>query len=143
MATVLDKRAEKFAYDSQSQLTDLVHTDQEGVLDCYTYLYDLTGNKTGITKERRGMESESGVYTYGYGAPVRLSRIQKDGKLQSRYGYDVFGNRTSKEEGIVRTIYRYNTLNRLEMAVGQPGKTARYEYNGLGHQTGWQEGNVT
>ena len=36
------------------------HQDKEGILDRYTYLYDLLGNKTGITKERRGLTEESG-----------------------------------------------------------------------------------
>ena len=157
--------------------------DPQGLLDRYTYLYDLTGNKTGITKERRGMEAESGVYTYGYDALGRLSEIQKDGQMQTRYGYDAFGNRILKEEGTTRTTYRHNalnqliaenregieklygydrrgnlthiiengqtthqyvygTLNRLEMAVDQAGKAAKYAYNGLGHRVGKQEGSI-
>ena len=142
-----------------------------------------TGNKTGITKERRGLEAESGVYTYGYDALGRLSEIQKDGQMQTRYGYDAFGNRILKEEGTTRTTYRHNalnqliaenreriekvygydrrgnltriiengqtthqyvygTLNRLEMAVDQAGKAAKYAYNGLGHRVGKQEGSI-
>src|SRR5699024_11005911 len=100
-----------YTYDSKGQLTELVHRDREGVSDRYTYLYDLTGNKTGITKERRGLEAQSGAYTYGYDALGRLSQIQKDGKLQTRYGYDAFGNRVLKEDREGRTTYRHNTLN--------------------------------
>ena len=87
--------------------------DPQGLLDRYTYLYDLTGNKTGITKERRGLPEESGAYTYGYDALGRLSEIQKDGQMQTRYGYDAFGNRILKEEGTTRTTYRHNALNQL------------------------------
>ena len=87
-----------YRYDRKDQLTELLHQDQEGILDRYTYLYDLLGNKTGITKERRGLERESGQYRYGYDALGRLSEIQKDGEIQTRYGYDAFGNRTWKEE---------------------------------------------
>ena len=87
-----------YRYDRKDQLTELVHQDKEGILDRYTYLYDLLGNKTGITKERRGLERESGQYRYGYDALGRLSEIQKDGEIQTRYGYDAFGNRTRKEE---------------------------------------------
>ena len=71
--------------------------DKEGVLDRYTYEYDLLGNKTGITKERRGLEEESGAYTYGYDALERLSSIHKDGIRQTGYTYDAFGNRTGKK----------------------------------------------
>ena len=170
-----------YAYDRKDQLTELVHRDQEGILDRYTYLYDLLGNKTGITKERRGLEQESGSYTYGYDALGRLSEIQKDGQMQTRYGYDAFGNRTWKEESGERTSYQYNVINqmvsekhgellkaysydkrgnltgiqengawkkqyvygainRLEEAVDAAGKQARYQYNGLGHRVGKQEG---
>ena len=94
-------------------MTELVHRDKEGILDRYTYLYDLLGNKTGITKERRGLEQESGSYTYGYDALGRLSEIQKDGKVQTQYGYDAFGNRIWKEESRERTSYQYNDLNQM------------------------------
>ena len=170
-----------YRYDRKDQLTELVHQDQEGILDRYTYLYDLLGNKTGITKERRGLERESGQYRYGYDALGRLSEIQKDGEIQYRYGYDAFGNRTWKEERGEQTSYQYNALNqlvserqgeirkeygydkrgnltailengawkkqyvygamnRLEEAVDAAGKQARYQYNGLGHRVGKQEG---
>ena len=170
-----------YAYDRKDQLTELVHRDQEGILDRYTYLYDLLGNKTGITKERRGLTEESGSYHYGYDALGRLSEIQKDGQMQTRYGYDAFGNRTWKEESGERTSYQYNVINqmvsekhgellkaysydkrgnltgiqengawkkqyvygainRLEEAVDAAGKQARYQYNGLGHRIGKQEG---
>ena len=170
-----------YVYDRKDQLKELVHSDKEGILDRYTYLYDLLGNRTGITKERRGLEQESGSYTYGYDALGRLSEIQKDGQMQTRYGYDAFGNRTWKEESGERTSYQYNiinqmvnerhgeilrayrydkrgnltgilengawkkqyvygAINRLEEAVDAAGKQARYQYNGLGHRVGKQEG---
>ena len=170
-----------YRYDRKDQLTELLHQDQEGILDRYTYLYDLLGNKTGITKERRGLEHERGQYRYGYDALGRLSEIQKDGEIQTRYGYDAFGNRTWKEESGEQTSYQYNALNqmvserqgeirkeygydkrgnltailengawkkqyvygamnRLEEAVDAAGKQARYQYNGLGHRVGKQEG---
>ena len=170
-----------YRYDRKDQVTELVHRDKEGILDRYTYLYDLLGNKTGITKERRGLEQESGSYTYGYDALGRLSEIQKDGKVQTQYGYDAFGNRIWKEESRERTSYQYNDLNqmvserqgeirkeygydkrgnltsilengtwkkqyvygainRLEEAVDAAGKQARYQYNGLGHRVGKQDG---
>ena len=170
-----------YAYDRKDQLTELVHSDKEGVLDRYTYLYDLLGNKTGITKERRGLTEESGSYHYSYDALDRLSEIQKDGQMQTRYGYDAFGNRTWKEESGERISYQYNVINqmvsekhgeilkayrydkrgnltgilengawkkqyvygainRLEEAVDAAGKQARYQYNGLGHRVGKQDG---
>lgn len=54
---------------------------KEGILDAYTYRYDLTGNKTAIEKQRRGLPEESGLYTYGYDPLGRLSKVTKDGEM--------------------------------------------------------------
>ena len=86
---------------------------RSGILDAYRYQYDLLGNKTGIEKQRRGYPEESGSYTYWYDPLGRLSQIQKDGQLQTTYGYDAFGNRVLKQEGEQKTTYRYNALNQL------------------------------
>ena len=127
-----------YAYDRKDQLTELVHRDQEGILDRYTYLYDFLGNKTRITKERRGLEQESGSYTYGYDALGRLSEIQKDGQMQTRYGYDAFGNRTWKEESGERTSYQYNVIN--QMVREKHGELLKaYSYDKRGNLTGIQE----
>ena len=127
-----------YAYDRKDQLTELVHRDQEGILDRYTYLYDLLGNKTGITKERRGLEQESGSYTYGYDALGRLSEIQKDGQMQTRYGYDAFGNRTWIEESGERTSYQYNVIN--QMVSEKHGELLKaYSYDKRGNLTSIQE----
>ncbi len=126
-----------YAYDEKSQLRELLHTDKEGILDHYTYEYDLLGNKTGITKERRGLEEESGAYTYGYDALERLSSIHKDGIRQTRYTYDAFGNRTGKEEQGTQIRYRYNSLNQLVSQTDQnaDGSVSReiYSYDRRGN----------
>ena len=126
-----------YAYDEKSQLIGLLHMDKEGVLDRYTYEYDLLGNKTGITKERRGLEEESGAYTYGYDALERLSSIHKDGIRQTRYTYDAFGNRTGKEEQGTQIRYRYNSLNQLISQTDQnaDGSVSReiYRYDRRGN----------
>lgn len=44
-----------YRYDCKGQIRELCHEDKEGLLDRYLYRYDLMGNKTGITKERRGL----------------------------------------------------------------------------------------
>ena len=66
-----------YCYDSKDQLTELIHRDKEGILDRYTYTYDLVGNKTGIRKERRGLTKESGTYTYGYDARGQVGEHQE------------------------------------------------------------------
>ena len=102
-----------YAYNQQGQLETLTHADKEGILDAYTYRYDLTGNKTAIEKQRRGLPEESGLYTYGYDPLGRLSKVTKDGEMLRTYGYDAFGNRTHMTEGDRETAYTYNAMNQL------------------------------
>ena len=102
-----------YKYDSKGQIKELVHKDREGVLDKYIYQYDLLGNKTGIEKQRRGLEEESGSYLYGYDALGRLNEVVKDGNALRGYQYDAFGNRTRLMEQGKTTTYAYNTMNQL------------------------------
>ena len=149
-----------YRYDRKDQLTELVHQDKEGILDRYTYLYDLLGNKTGITKERRGLEHERGQYRYGYDAfgnrtwkeesgeqtsyqynALNQMVSERQGEIRKEYGYDKRGNLTAiLENGAWKKRYVYGAMNRLEEAVDAAGKQARYQYNGLGHRVGKQEG---
>ena len=130
-----------YAYDEKSQLRELMHTDKEGVLDRYIYEYDLLGNKTSITKERRGLEEESGEQTsYQYNALNQMVS-ERQGEIRKEYGYDKRGNLTAiLENGAWKKQYVYGAMNRLEEAVDAAGKQARYQYNGLGHRVGKQEG---
>ena len=106
-----------FEYSSKGLLSRLAHTDKEGLLDEYIYSYDAANNKTGIIKNRRGLEEESGTYTYGYDPIGRLSTVTKDNELLRKYSYDAFSNRTLLEEmtgekaGVTR--YSYDALNQL------------------------------
>ena len=102
-----------YRYDSKGQIRELLHTDREGILDKYTYQYDLLGNKTGIEKQRRGLEEESGWYQYGYDSLGRLHEVVKDGNPLRTYHYDAFGNRTRLEERGKTTSHAYNCVNQL------------------------------
>ena len=102
-----------YRYDSKGQIKELIHKDQEGILDKYTYQYDLLGNKTGIEKQRRGLGEESGTYQYGYDPLGRLNEVTKDNNPLRTYEYDAFGNRTRLMERGKQTTYAYNTMNQL------------------------------
>ena len=93
----------------------LYHYDDQMCLESYRYEYDLMGNKTAVTKERRGLREESGRYVYGYDALSRLVSVSRDGNALREYAYDAFGNRSSMEDyGRGRNIsYTYDALNRL------------------------------
>ena len=106
-----------YEYNDKGLLTRLAHIDKEGLLDEYIYSYDAASNKTGIVKNRRGLEAESGTYSYGYDPIGRLRTVTKDNKLLRKYSYDAFSNRTLLEEmtgenaGVTR--YTYDSLNQL------------------------------
>ncbi len=124
----------RWLYDERGQLRELVHEDRYGVLDRYQYEYDLMGNKTAITKERRGLKEESGRYEYGYDSLSRLASVSKDGDAVRAYAYDSFGNRSSLEDfGRGRnTSYHYDALNRL-MYKEEGGARTDYGYDKRGN----------
>ena len=86
-------------YDDRGQLAELVHEDERGILDRYRYEYDLMGNRTAVTKERRGLREESGRYEYGYDALSRLVSVSRDGNALRDYSYDNRGNMIREEQG--------------------------------------------
>ncbi|MBD5494786.1 MAG: RHS repeat protein [Lachnospiraceae bacterium] len=102
-----------YAYNEEGFLSELVHRDSEGILDRYAYSYDLTGNKTTIEKQRRGLSEESGSYAYGYDALGRLATVARNGENLRTYEYDAFGNRSLLREGNKETVYFYNAMNQL------------------------------
>ena len=66
---------------------------------------------------------------------------ERQGGIRREYGYDKRGNLTGiLENGAWKKQYVYGAINRLEEAVDAAGKQARYQYNGLGHRVGKQEG---
>ena len=128
----------RWIYDERGQLVELLHEDRHGVLDKHQYEYDSMGNKTAITKDRRGLREESGRYEYGYDALSRLISVSKDGNALRNYVYDSFGNRSCLEdfEKGKNISYHYDAMNRLSKSWNDKGQEAIYLYNGLGQRTG-------
>ena len=102
-----------YAYNVREQLSELTHQDKKGIIDRYTYGYDLMGNKTSIEKQRKGLIEESGLYTYEYDALGRLKKVIKDNQFQRAYKYDAFGNRINLKERNNETVYTYNACSQL------------------------------
>ena len=97
------------------------------------YGYDAFGNRT--WKEERGEQT-----SYQYNALNQMVS-ERQGEIRKEYGYDKRGNLTAiLENGAWKKQYVYGAINRLEEAVDAAGKQARYQYNGLGHRVGKQEG---
>lgn len=121
-----------YCYDEKGQLRTLLHQDPQGILDEYRYGYDPTGNKTWVTRLRRGLEEESGDYHYGYDLLGRLTDVTKDGIHQKSYVYDAFGNRTGMIADGGQTSYEYNALNQLIAKSDQQTETF-YTYDKRGN----------
>lgn len=136
----------KWDYNRLGQLSELIHEDDRGILDRYTYEYDLLGNKTSIHKERREMSEESGNYTYYYDNLGRLTEVKKDKTLLRKYQYDSFGNRISVIDynQDLKSTYAYDEVNRLkeeEIIFSDGRKRKRYVYDKRGNMVGeYQEG---
>ena len=137
-------------YDGKGQLTELVHEDDKGILDRYRYEYDLMGNKTAVTRERRGLHAESGRYEYGYDALSRLVSVGRDGNALRAYAYDAFGNRSCMEDHGkgTRSSYAYDALNRLTAVEVCPldalmpgdGMRTDYSYDNRGNMIKQEQG---
>ena len=141
--TFPDGSSMSYAYNEKGQLLTFIHKDTEGILDAYSYEYDILGNKTGIEKQRRGLTEESGSYVYGYDALGRLSSVTKDGTALRSYSYDAFGNRTGLTENGKQTRYTYNALNQLLSKADVQGEET-YSYDKRGNLTQiLREGNIT
>ncbi|MCH5258800.1 MAG: RHS repeat-associated core domain-containing protein [Lachnospiraceae bacterium] len=134
----------QWQYDADGRLGGLTHEDKEGILDSWRYGYDRMGNRTAITRRRRGLEGESGNYGYGYDALGRLALVTREGEVLRSYAYDAFGNRVGMEEhtGGRRTAYRYDRCNRLTGRVRTADgmeQTRLYRYDNRGNLTGEEE----
>ena len=125
-------------YNGEGLPAGLTHEDKEGTLDRYEYAYDPMGNKTAVTRQRRGLPQESGVYTYAYDPAGRLTGVAKDNTPLRDYAYDTFSNRTMMRDHRKgsATAYTYDAANRLTMTQTQgiqPAPTKTYEYDNRGN----------
>jgi YD repeat-containing protein len=106
-----------YSYDSIGRLHELSNFDAKGLVDKIAYEYNLTGNKSKITKERQNLPEDSGIFEYAYDPLNRLKEVIRDGTTLGRYSYDGYGNRTALRAGNNSTSYAYNALNQLISTV--------------------------
>lgn len=130
----------EYAYTLSGQLSSLSHTDEQGVMDRFCHAYDFAGNRIQTEAYRRDMDSESGVFHYGYDLNHRLRIVYKDDAEIRQYGYDGFGNRSWMETEGIRTEYTYNEANQLlrETEEGPEGSDPYnrfYQYDRRGNMT--------
>ncbi|MCL2146451.1 MAG: DUF6531 domain-containing protein [Synergistaceae bacterium] len=124
----------QFSYNDTGLLSELTHSDREGVLDKYVYTYDSMMNKTCVEEFRRGMEEEGGKYQYAYDELSRLTGVTKDNTPIKKFGYDGYGNRDFAIDKGVRTDYAYNPLNQLTRLEGA-NRVQDFYYDARGNLT--------
>ena len=118
-----------YGYDALGRLSEI---QKDGQIQT-AYGYDAFGNRT--WKEEKG---ERTSYQYNI---LNQMVSEKHREVWKEYGYDKRGNLTSiRENEAWKKQYVYGAINRLEEALDVAGKQARYQYNGLGHRVGKQEG---
>ena len=124
-----------YRYNQAGKIEEILHKGAD-FTERYHYGYDVMGNKIMAEKERPGFSEDSGNFSYGYDAMNRLTGVAQNGKALRAYGYDAFGNRSSKTEyqtaGELVTTYRYNTKNQLMQETDADG-TKDYAYDHRGN----------
>ena len=122
-----------YTYNERGMLTELRNSVNNEILDSYEFTYDLLGNKTSISKHRKGISDESDLFEYGYDALGRLETVSKGGVLKKSYSYDAFGNRVALNEEGARFDYRYNAINQLMESVSSDGTREHFKYDRRGN----------
>ena len=144
------RRLLAFVYDkngnltAQEDVTGKVTEYRYNLLDQVTEVWDsgkrlaaYTYNPDGTV---RSIKNGNSLYTeYAYDADKNLigllTKLGDDTIVENHYRYDGNGNRTEKQQLSGRTIYEYDSLNRLSRAE-YPGWTEELFYDKAGNRTG-------
>jgi YD repeat-containing protein len=79
------------------------------VLSNHTYALDAQGRRSGVQEVINGVTRN---WSYGYDGLDRLSSATVDGSAET-YGYDIFGNRTSKANSTNTLAYIFDAAHQL------------------------------
>jgi RHS repeat-associated protein len=149
-----------FTYDNADRTIQLASVAPNGsMLTSFTYRYDNTANRTGVT------EVDSSVTTWSYDASYQLIGEQRtnvaaldwvdftlaqwgaftlaqwatfvldasSGTYNTTYTYDPVGNRLFKSANSALTTYSYDAANQVKTAVASTGVTT-YTFDLAGNQ---------
>lgn len=134
-----------YQYTTLGQLEEMTSNGPEGILEHFSYGYDVLGNRIREEKERKGLPEENGSYTYGYDPMGRLLEVRKEMELLRSYQYDKMGNRIQKTfqgpDGRKQITYGYNEIGQLIQESSNEIKK-KYYYDGRGNLTQIQENGI-
>jgi RHS repeat-associated protein len=104
----------EYTYNSRGDLTRIKWSNTSGTLYDLNYTCDRVGNRIRKTVET----PPSAVKSYGYGldALYRLTSVNQDGSLQSRYTFDPMGNRLTSRNSTDITEYGHDACDEMSYA---------------------------
>jgi|GEM_PF-2035297 len=104
----------EYTYNSRGDLTRIKWSNTSGTLYDLNYTCDKVGNRIRKTVET----PPSAVKSYGYGldALYRLTSVNQDGSLQSRYTFDPMGNRLTSRNSTDITEYGHDACDEMNYA---------------------------
>ncbi|MBP2115936.1 polymorphic toxin-type HINT domain-containing protein [Paenibacillus silagei] len=127
----------KYTYNKALGWTEtLTNTKGNSVLSSYSYGYDNNGNRTSVSESRNGTAAQTTYY--GYDVLNRLESITRPDGSQTKYTYDVRGNRQTLSDTssigfeTMDTSYTYDLQNTLtSMTKGGSVTSFKYYADGL------------
>lgn len=117
------------AYDKAGQLISIKDVSKdETIISDYTYVYDYTGNITGISNQSAKMsEDKSDAKESAQMEYDNVNRLIKYNGKEVKYDKD--GNMIYGPLDGEMATFTYDCRNRLVKVVSESGKTTQYEYD--------------
>lgn len=133
-----------YQYNELGFIKQIEHRGKD-IFESYKYMYDSSGNKRKVIKERNGLQEDSGQFDFDYDKLHRLIGVSKNGDILRKYTYDTFGNRVFKEEFAdaesQQVQYVYNQSNQLVQKI-QDSSDMKYTYDKRGNLNEVLEDNI-
>jgi len=104
----------EYTYNSRGDLIRIKWSNTSGTLYDLNYTCDKVGNR--IRKTVEIPPSAVKNYGYGYDALYRLTSVNQDGSLQSRYTFDPMGNRLTSRTSSDTTEYGHDACDEMSYA---------------------------
>lgn len=118
-----------YQYNNRGLVETFLRKKPDGSSVTSHYQYDRMNRKISESIESMGTTTN---YGFSYTPVGCLAEVLKDGVIQNRYEYDIFGNRVKSYSEGEETINRYNCLNQLIESSKTGGKRF-YDYDGRGN----------
>lgn len=121
------KTSKTYHYNEMNMVTGYDFTSNGKDFSKYEYSYDADGN---IVKEI--IDGKENTYTFDEIGEIKTSNKYIDGKtIETKYGYDLYGNQIESSSNGKYKVYHYNNRNQLTNIKTEEGLTdIYYDRNG-------------